>query len=125
MAEKKFPGKIKIELQTAQDWGKKYRQSRSEDELNKVNKVTAYLIPKETLELVLKQDIDAVRAYIGINNFGEKTLMFVGTVLNEKTGIYEDVFQEEEIEGSNSVQPIIYDGARPCPPYGDPGSPMN
>ncbi|MCV9930426.1 hypothetical protein OIU83_22390 [Flavobacterium sp. LS1R49] len=107
MSEEKFPGKIKIQLQTAQEWEKKYRDSKPAEGKEKVN---AYLIPKETLELVLAENIDAVRAYIGINDLGEQILMFVGTVLNEKTGIYEDVFAKGDIGYDNSIQEIVYDG---------------
>ena len=76
-------------------------------------------------EGVMKQKIDAVRAYVGINDQGEQTLMLVGTRLNLKTGIYEDVFPKAVNNEAAKEAEIVYDGVRTCPPYGDPNSPMN
>jgi hypothetical protein len=73
----------------------------------------------------MKQKIDAVRAYVGINDLGEQTLMLVGTRLNVKTGIYEDVFPKALNSEVAKEEEIVYDASRPCPPYGDPNSPMN
>jgi hypothetical protein len=122
MTEEKFPGKIEITLPTAQTWVKKYKAPKAEDNSKKVD---AYLIPLESLQLVLNQQIDAVRAYKGINDAGEETLMFVGTVLDSKTGIYVDVFPNGIGNAESGDTEIVYDGSRPCPPYGDPNSPMN
>lgn len=122
MSEEKFPGKIEITLPTAQEWVKKYKEPKLEA---KSKKIDAYLIPLESLQKVMDQKIDAVRAYKGINELGEETLMFVGTVLNTKTGIYEDVFPQAFNNEVASETEIVYDGGRPCPPYGDPNSPMN
>lgn len=123
MTEEKFPGKIEITLPTAQEWVKKYKAPK---EAAKSKKIDAYLIPLESLQLVMNQKIDAVRAYKGINTAGEETLMLVGTVLNAKTGIYEDVFPENTgVAKSLGDEPIVFDGIQPCPPYGDPNSPMN
>jgi hypothetical protein len=123
MAEEKFPGKIEISLAVGQEWAKKYRDSTNEEAKKKID---AYLIPLESLEAVLKLKetlkIDAARAYKGINELGEQTLMFVGAKLNEKTGIYEDVFLVGD--GEDNASAVVYDGARPCPPYGDPTSPL-
>jgi hypothetical protein len=122
MAEEKFPGKIEISLAVGKEWAKKYRDS-SEGRAKDV--VDAYLIPLESLEAILKLKeslkIDAARAYKGINEQGEQTLMFVGAKKNEKTGIYEDVFPEGDGDLGTAV---LFDGARPCPPYGDPASPL-
>jgi hypothetical protein len=120
MAETNFPGKIEISLSVGKEWAKKYRDSK-EDEVK--NKVDAYLIPLESLKLVLNQDIDAVRAYKGINDDGEQILMFVGTKLDEKTGIYVDVFPNEG-NADATTGAVVYDGTRPCPPFGDPESPL-
>lgn len=122
MSEEKFPGKIEITLPTAQVWVKKYKAPKAEDNSKKVD---AYLIPLESLQLVLNQQIDAVRAYKGINDAGEETLMFVGTVLNTKTGIYEDIFPNRFGNAESGDTEIVYDGGRPCPPFSDPNSPMN
>ncbi|MFH7004812.1 hypothetical protein [Flavobacterium bizetiae] len=122
MSEEKFPGKIEISLAVGQEWSKKYKESpegRAKDSVN------AYLVPLESLEAVLKLKeslkIDAARAYKGINEQGEQTLMFVGAKKNEKTGIYEDVFLEGDGDLATAV---LYDGTRPCPPFGDPTTPV-
>jgi hypothetical protein len=122
MSEEKFPGKIEITLPTAQGWVKKYKEPKLEA---KSKKIDAYLIPLESLQKVMNQKIDAVRAYKGINDEGEETLMFVGAVLNTKTGIYEDVFPQAFNNEVAKEAEIVYDGGRPCPPFGDPGSPLN
>jgi hypothetical protein len=122
MSEEKFPGKIEITLPTAQGWVKKYKEPKLEA---KSKKIDAYLIPLESLQKVMDQKIDAVRAYKGINELGEETLMFVGTVLNASTGIYEDVFPSTSETAKLTEEQVVYDGSRPCPPYGDPNSPMN
>ncbi|MGL2988278.1 hypothetical protein ACSVH5_11845 [Flavobacterium sp. RSSA_27] len=122
MTEEKFPGKIEITLPTAQEWVKKYKAPKAEDNSKKVD---AYLIPLESLQKVMDQKIDAVRAYKGINDAGEETLMLVGTVLDSKTGIYVDVFPNGIGNAESGDTEIVYDGTVPCPPNGDPNSPMN
>lgn len=122
MTEEKFPGKIEISLPTAQEWVKKYKEPKNEA---KSKKVDAYLIPLESLQKVMDQKIDAVRAYKGINESGEETLMLVGAVLNATTGIYEDVFPSTSNTARLTEEQIVYDGIIPCPPNGDPNSPMN
>ncbi|AYN04963.1 hypothetical protein [Flavobacterium sp. 140616W15] len=97
------------------------------------NKVRAFLIPKINLEMVLAQGIDAARAYIGINDEGVQTLMLVGTRLNKDTLIYEDMLPKPgDSKPGNSkdgnetaIPPAIYDFSQPCPPQGDPSSPLN
>jgi hypothetical protein len=113
-------GSVEVSLSVAETWTANYRKASAEqDELGK--KTGAYLIPLETLKSVLANPIDAVRAYKAINNAGEQVLVFVGTKLDEK-GIYRDVFfSGDTIENSESV---VYDATRPCPPYGDPTSPL-
>lgn len=124
MTEEKFPGKIEITLPTAQEWVKKYKETAIEAE-SRAAKIDGYLIPIESLQGVMKQKIDAVRAYVGINDQGEQTLMLVGTRLNVKTGIYEDVFPKTVNNEAAKEEEIVYDASRPCPPFGDPNSPMN
>ncbi|MDR7212644.1 hypothetical protein [Flavobacterium piscis] len=123
MAEEKFPGKIEIALSTGIQWAKKFRDLKAEE----VKKVSAYLIPLESLEAVLRlketQNIDAVRAYVGINESGEQNLMFVGAKLDAGTGVYKDVFGEGTEENVEE-ESVVYDGSRPCPPFGDPESPI-
>ncbi|MFH6960884.1 hypothetical protein ACHRV1_26115 [Flavobacterium aquidurense] len=122
MAEEKFPGKIEISLAVGKEWSKKYKDS---PEGRAKDAVDAYLVPLESLEAILKLKeslkIDAARAYKGVNELGEQTLMFVGAKLNEKTGIYEDVFAVGDGDLGTAV---LYDGARPCPPFGDPTNPL-
>ena len=122
MAVEKFPGKIEIALSIGIQWAEKFRNSKTEE----AKKIEAYLIPLESLEKVLKlketKKIDAVRAYVGINELGEQNLMFVGAKLDANTGIYKDVFGD----GTNNVESgsVVYDGSRPCPPFGDPNTLM-
>lgn len=122
MSEKLNFGSVEIPLSEGVEWTKKYRDSKEVAEEGK--KITGYLIPLNTLKLVLDQDIDAVRAYKGINNAGEETLLFVGTKFDPNTGIYMDVFNsgaESKITEGNFV---VYDTLRPVPPFGDPDSPL-
>ncbi|MBP4138786.1 MULTISPECIES: hypothetical protein [Flavobacterium] len=114
-----------ISLADAQEWVKKWKDTSGEADIKK--KVNSYLIPKVNLEKVLAQDIDAARAYIGINNKGEQTIMIVGTKRDPETGIYVDL-----IPGYGTAQKMaqtdsgIYDFSQPSPPeVGDVNSPMN
>lgn len=124
MSEEKKLGSVEVSLAVGQEWARKFRKSEEGK-----GKVDAYLIPLESIKLVLDQDIDAVRAYVGINNAGEQNLMLVGTKLDPKTGIYVDVFkQQQAAAGARTAgdgEEVLYDASRPCPPYTDPNSPMN
>lgn len=125
-------GSVEVPLSVGEAWAAKYQKAPGADEDGK-NKTTAYLIPLATLQAVLANPIDAVRAYKGINNAGEQCLIFVGTQLDEKTGIYKDVFfpagGSGEIAGREAETAtdatVVYDATRPCPPNGDPTSPLN
>ncbi|CAA9201431.1 hypothetical protein ACHRVW_23035 [Flavobacterium collinsii] len=125
MSEEKNLGSVEVSLAVGQEWARKFRNAKEDNK----KKVDAYLIPLESIKLVLDQDIDAVRAYVGINNAGEQNLMLVGTKLNPKTGIYVDVFkQQQSLAGARTAgdgEDVLYDASRPCPPYTDPDSPMN
>lgn len=116
-------GGVEIKLSEGIKWAAKYRTGVTEDEDEAKKKIDGYLIPLATLNQVLDQQIDAVRAYKGINNAGEQVLMFVGAVLDPKTGIYRDVFKKG-ITAENDGEDVVYDSTRPCPPYGDPESPL-
>lgn len=112
-----------ITLQVAQEWVAKWKKQTDEETAKK--RVNSFLIPKVNLEKVLEQGIDAARAYIGINDKGVQTLMFVGTTFNKETGIYEDQIPGEAktLAGGGAG---IYDFTEPNPPgSGDPDSPMN
>jgi len=124
MNNENFPGSIEISLQTAEKWTKAFQNNiEIEDSKKKVN---AFLIPRESLEAVLALKTDAVRAYMGINDSNEKTLLFVGANKDE-TGIYRDVFgtSQSEKDSSSDGESVVYDFTSPCPPNGDPSSPLN
>lgn len=115
-----------ISLDTAEKWTKKWRDPKNE--LDAKIKVRAFLIPKINLEMVLAQGIDAARAYIGINDDGVQTLMLVGTKYNSETLIYEDMLPKstDSKDANEAAVPAgIYDFSQPCPPQGDPSSPLN
>lgn len=111
-----------ISLATAQKWAKRW--TKVEGEYNKHHLVTAFLIPKADLLEVLMEDVDAVRAYIGVDNEYTEKLMIVGTKLNPVTGVYEDMITADAMNESNQ-QDTIYDFTSPCPPACDPSSPLN
>jgi hypothetical protein len=124
MSEKQNLGSVEVPLTEGVTWAKKYHKAPASDEEGD-KKVDSYLIPLETLKLVLDQDISAVRAYKGINNAGEQVLMFVGTKFDPKTGIYRDVFKTGTEEGKYDLPTdVVYDATRPSPPNGDPESPL-
>ena len=110
---------VTLSLKKAQNWGSKWRNMPP----GQHKKTNAYLIPNESLSAVLAQGGDAVRAYIGINDAGEECLMFVGTKLDKATGVYVDMLPTGQ-GLDNAEEGDIYDATRPCPPNGDPGSPM-
>lgn len=109
-----------ISLPTAKKWAKRW--SKKEGSYNSHHKVKAFLIPKVDLLEVLTEGVDAVRAYIGIDDTNTEKLMIVGTKLNPVTGIYEDLITVGP--GSGSEPDDIYDFTRPCPTDCDPSSPM-
>ncbi|MBZ4043297.1 hypothetical protein [Flavobacterium hibisci] len=116
MAEEKFPGPIQIPLAVAKEWEKRYENDTTLEDSN--SKIKSYLIPRESLEIVLQLNTDAVRAYIGINDQNEKTLLFVGANLDKETGKYIDVYGPPGNQGSaKSVEEVVYDGTRPSPPF--------
>ncbi|BDU23291.1 MULTISPECIES: hypothetical protein [unclassified Flavobacterium] len=113
MNEEAFPGPIRVPLSTAKEWEKKYDDDTTVED--RAKKVKSYLIPRESLELVLKLNTEAVRAYIGINDDNEKTLLFVGAKYDEKTGKYVDVYGPGD--GVENGGDVVYDGSRPSPPF--------
>ncbi len=114
-----------ITLETAERWVKKWKESIPELEKNK--KVNSYLIPKYNLEKVLEQGIDAARAYVGINDLGEETLMIVGTKYDAKTDTYLDMLPRTvSCNIPEAEDGEIYDFTEPSPPYkGDSSSPLH
>lgn len=109
-----------ISLNEAQRWAKRW--SKEEGQYNKHHHVHAFLIPKKDILEVLVEGIDAVRAYIGVNDKGVEKLMIVGTKLDPLTGIYVDMISEGD--GVNKEADAIYDFTEPCPTACDPESPM-
>nr|WP_315211699.1 hypothetical protein [uncultured Flavobacterium sp.] len=111
-----------IPLKTAQKWAKRW--SKKEGDYNKHHHVNAFLIPKVDLLEVLSEGVDAVRAYIGVDDAGVEKLMIVGTKFNPETGIYVDMISDT-LGNSAAGQDNIYDFTEPCPPASDPESPLN
>ncbi|WJS94893.1 hypothetical protein NYQ10_00210 [Flavobacterium johnsoniae] len=127
MSEKLDLGSVEIPLSEGIVWADKYRKSIQTEEGRK-KQVDGYLIPLESLKLVMDQDIQAVRAYKGINKAGEQTLILVGAKWDAEKQIYVDVFKDKKgdgVEDGDDDDPLVYDGTRPVPPYGDPESPLN
>ncbi|TDE45818.1 hypothetical protein E0I26_03785 [Flavobacterium rhamnosiphilum] len=111
-----------ILLKDAQKWAKRW--TKKEGNYNKHHELHAFLIPKIDLLEVLREDVDAVRAYIGIDDNGVEKLMIVGTKYDPATNIYVDMITV----GDGNVAAVaddIYDFTRPCPTTCDPNSPLN
>ena len=111
-----------IPLKTAQKWAKRW--TKREGNYNKHHHVNAFLIPKVDLLEVLAEGVDAVRAYIGVDDEGVEKLMIVGTKFNPETGIYVDMITVG-VGNSAGSEDNIYDFTEPCPPASDPESPLN
>jgi hypothetical protein len=123
-SEEKIQGKSinSIPLKTAQKWAKRW--TKREGNYNKHHHVNAFLIPKVDLLEVLTEGVDAVRAYIGVDDAGVEKLMIVGTKFNPETGIYVDMITVG-VGNSTGGEDNIYDFTQPCPPASDPESPLN
>jgi len=117
MSEGSFPGPIEISLTLAKEWENRYETDTTVEDPK--TKVKSFLIPRESLEKVLELDADAVRAYIGINDQQERTLLFVGAKFDKETGEYVDVYGPPASQQNKAAEDdvIVYDGARPSPPY--------
>ncbi|TDE07726.1 hypothetical protein [Flavobacterium sandaracinum] len=122
-SEGKIQGKSinSIPLKTAQKWAKRW--TKREGNYNKHHHVNAFLIPKVDLLEVLAEGVDAVRAYIGVDDAGVEKLMIVGTKFNPETGIYVDMITVG-VGNSAGAEDDIYDFTAPCPTACDPSSPM-
>lgn len=120
MNEETFPGPIQIPVATANEWEKRYQEDTTVEDPK--NKVKAFLIPRESLEKVLKLETEAVWAYIGINDQKEKTLLFVGAEYDKESGKYVNVYgagdqHNKSASASAAADEVVYDGARPSPPF--------
>jgi hypothetical protein len=98
-----------IDLTTARDYAKRWRAEDSDYE--KHNKLNAFLIPKQNLQYLLDQDVDAVRAYLGVDEDGVEKLMIVGTKWSHETETHDDMLPLMD----SKFQGKIYDFTRPCP----------
>ncbi|TDE27805.1 hypothetical protein E0I61_13930 [Flavobacterium ranwuense] len=110
-----------IPLIEAQRWAKRW--AKKEGNYNKHHELHAFLIPKVDLIEVLAEDVDAVRAYIGIDDHGVEKLMIVGTKYDPVTKIYVDMITVG-VGNATAEQDDIYDFTRPCPTDCDPSSPL-
>lgn len=110
-----------IPLKTAQKWAKRW--TKKEGHYNKHHELHAFLIPKVDMLEVLAEGVDAVRAYIGVDDNNVEKLMIVGTKYNSDTGIYEDMITVG-VGTNEEEQDDIYDFTRPCPTDCDPSSPL-
>lgn len=107
-----------ISLETAQTWARKWR--KEEGTYNAHHEVHAFLIPKNDITQLLEEGVDAVRAYLGVDENDEEKLMIVGTKYNERTDTYVDMTPVSKIN-----EGLIYDFTRPCPPFCDMSSALN
>ena len=124
MTEEDTSPNVAVPLKTAAIWTKNHRDNLELEGSNK--KVNSYLIPKETLEMVLKLKTSKIRAYIGLNDKKENTLIFVGAELEEGTNTYRDVFGSEFLGSDTDESSVVYDFSEPSPPAkGDELSPLN
>ena len=106
-----------IPLKTAQRWAKRW--SKREGDYNKHHHLNAFLIPKIDLVEVLKEGVDAVRAYIGVDDDGVEKLMIVGTKYDPLTQIYVDMITQDNGD-AGATEDAIYDFTSPCPSTCDP-----
>ncbi|WP_339920840.1 hypothetical protein [uncultured Flavobacterium sp.] len=124
MSEKNFQQDIIVPVKEAEVWTKNYREDTTIEESKK--KVNSFVILRETLEMVLELETTAVRAYIGINDKKQKTLLFVGAEWDEAAQVYRDVFGPNELGLNSAEEGIVYDFTEPSPPNkGDDTSPLN
>ncbi len=95
-----------ISLETAQLWAANWRKDPN-------NTVKAFLIPQiDITELLAEEEVQDVRAYVGIDGDGTHKLMLVGV----------DVEGNDLIDYDNNH--LIYDFTKPCPDTCDIKSPL-
>ncbi|MDG2433882.1 hypothetical protein [Flavobacterium sp.] len=66
--------------------------------------------------MVLKLNTTKVRAYVGLTDKNENTLIFVGAELEEGSATYRDVFGTELLGSDPDGSPVVYDFSEPSPP---------
>jgi hypothetical protein len=111
-----------IPLKTARKWSKRW--AKVEGDYDKHHHLNEFLIPKADLIQVLAEGVDAVRAYIGVDDEHCEKLMIVGRKLNAVSGVYEDMITVG-VTNMPNLQNDIYDFTSPCLPACDPNSPLN
>ncbi|GAA3781353.1 hypothetical protein [Flavobacterium ginsengiterrae] len=119
MSEEAFPEAVQIPLSLAKEWEKRYQENTTPEDPK--TKVKSFLIPRESLEKVLKLETEVVRACLAINDKDERTLLFVGARLDKETGKYIDVYGEgssyARAAEDTEAEEVVYDGIRPSPPF--------
>ena len=118
MEDKRAIEDFTITLDQAVDYAKKWRQE--EGTYSKHSEIHAFVIPLSDLQEVLAEDITAVRAYLGVDEYDNVKLMMVGTKYDPITQTYVDLLPGRSI-GDN----YIFDMTRPCPNACDNSSPLN
>lgn len=95
-----------IPLTTAQTWAQRWVNSG-------ISPIKAYLIPEADItQLMAETDVQDVRAYLGIDDFGVSKLMLVGVNADGK-----DLIDYEQ-------GLYVYDFTQPCPTTCDSSSPL-
>lgn len=107
-----------IELTDAIRYARRWR--KEEGTYYQHNELHAFLIPKDDFVNILTEEMDAVRGYLGVDDYGVEKLMFVGTKYDAVTDTYVDLLPGRSV-GENS----IYDMTRPCPNACDNNSILN
>ncbi|WP_433833194.1 hypothetical protein [Flavobacterium anhuiense] len=116
MNEETFPEPIQVSVNTANEWEKRYQDDTEIEDSKK--KVKAFLVPRESLKKVLELDTEAVWAYLGINEQKEKTLLFCGAKYDKEADKWVNVYGTKDgVSGDEAPEEVVYDGARPSPPY--------
>ncbi len=100
-----------IDLTKAREYAKRWREEESD--YSNHNKLHAFLIPLDNLKALLDQDVDAVRAYLGVNENNEEKLMFVGTKWSHATETHDDMLPVLDTKFPGK----IYDFTLPCPKF--------
>jgi hypothetical protein len=107
-----------IDMKTALSWAKRWR--KEEGTYNAHHELHAFLIPKEDIAALAQQEgVDAIRAYIGVDENDVEKLMIVGTTYNKTRESFDDMIPDSQTPG------LIYDFTRPCPPACGYHSPLN
>lgn len=87
-----------IPLEAAAAMTRRFRETRRDQ-------VRAHMFPRTVFERLLAQpDCAGIRAYNGLNEKGEPTLILVGV----------------DSDGANLSSGMLFDVCFPCPPYCDP-----